>query len=74
MRKPILLLDEPFSALDPKRRQELQTLVKDICQAQNLTLLMVTHQFEESLFLFNRVITIDNGKIIQDQKIGNNVI
>lgn len=72
--KPILLLDEPFSALDPKRRQELQTLVKDICQAQNLTLLMVTHQFEESLFLFNRVITIDNGKIIQDQKIGNNVI
>lgn len=72
--KPILLLDEPFSALDPKRREELQGLVKEICQNQNLTLLMVTHQVEESLFLFNRIITIDNGKIIQDQKIENNVI
>ncbi|MDD0823393.1 thiamine ABC transporter ATP-binding protein [Mannheimia sp. AT1] len=72
--KPILLLDEPFSALDPKRREELQILVKEICQNRNLTLLMVTHQFEESLFLFNRVITIDNGNIIQDQKIENNVI
>lgn len=72
--KPILLLDEPFSALDPKRREELQKLVKEICQSRNLTLLMVTHQFEESLFLFNRVITIDNGKIIKDQKIENNVI
>lgn len=65
--KPILLLDEPFSALDPKRRQELQYLVWDICQNRNLTLLMVTHQLEESKFLFDRVITIENGRITQDQ-------
>lgn len=65
--KPILLLDEPFSALDPKRRQELQYLVWDICQNRNLTLLMVTHQLEESKFLFDRVITIENGQITQDQ-------
>lgn len=65
--KPILLLDEPFSALDPKRREDLQKIVLDICQSRNLTLLMVTHQLEESLFLFNRVLTISNGKIIQDQ-------
>lgn len=67
--KPILLLDEPFSALDPKRREELQQLVQDLCQSRNLTLLMVTHQLDESRFLFNRVLTIAGGQIISDQNI-----
>lgn len=67
--KPILLLDEPFSALDPKRREELQQLVQDLCQSRNLTLLMVTHQLDESRFLFNRVLTIADGQIISDQNI-----
>lgn len=67
--KPILLLDEPFSALDPQRRAELQQIVLEICQSRNLTLLMVTHQLSESLFLFNRVITVSHGKIISNQKI-----
>ena len=62
--KPILLLDEPFSALDPKRREELQQLVAQLCQERNLTLLMVTHQIEESRALFDRIICIENGKII----------
>ncbi|HDL1149773.1 TPA: ATP-binding cassette domain-containing protein, partial [Mannheimia haemolytica] len=64
--KPILLLDEPFSALDPQRRAELQQIVFDICQSRNLTLLMVTHQLSESLFLFNRVITVADGEIVSD--------
>ena len=46
--KPILLLDEPFSALDPIRRHELQQFILDICVERNLTLLMVTHQLEET--------------------------
>ena len=62
--KPILLLDEPFSALDPKRREELQQLVAQLCQERKLTLLMVTHQIEESRALFDRIICIENGKII----------
>ncbi|EXI62345.1 thiamine ABC transporter ATP-binding protein [Mannheimia granulomatis] len=66
--KPILLLDEPFSALDPKRRTELQQIVQKICQSRQLTLLMVTHQLEESRFLFDRVLTISSGKIIEDKK------
>ncbi|QLB19748.1 thiamine ABC transporter ATP-binding protein [Mannheimia granulomatis] len=66
--KPILLLDEPFSALDPKRREELQQIVQKICQSRQLTLLMVTHQLEESRFLFDRVLTISSGKIIEDKK------
>ncbi|WP_018650886.1 thiamine ABC transporter ATP-binding protein [Actinobacillus capsulatus] len=66
-KQPILLLDEPFSALDPKRREELQLLVADICQQAELTLLMVTHQLEESCALFDRVITVENGRIISDR-------
>lgn len=61
--KPILLLDEPFSALDPKRREELQQLVAELCQERQLTLLMVTHQIEESRALFDRVVCVENGTI-----------
>lgn len=63
--KPILLLDEPFSALDPNRRVELQTLVLELCVEQNLTLLMVTHQLEECKNLFTRTIKIDQGRIFE---------
>lgn len=66
--KPILLLDEPFSALDPKRRSELQTLVANLCEERNLTLLMVTHQFNESRALFHRRILLDAGKIMTHEK------
>ena len=61
--KPILLLDEPFSALDPIRRHELQQFILDICIERNLTLLMVTHQLEETKNLFTRVVEIREGKV-----------
>lgn len=64
--KPILLLDEPFSALDAARREELQQLVLSLCQQQQLTLLMVTHQLDESRALFERVIRIENGQVVSD--------
>lgn len=66
--KPILLLDEPFSALDLARRQELQQLVEQICCQRQLTLLMVTHQFEECRSLFTRQIEIHEGHIHHDSK------
>ncbi|WP_448917611.1 thiamine ABC transporter ATP-binding protein [Haemophilus sputorum] len=61
--KPILLLDEPFSALDPIRRHELQQFILDICVERNLTLLMVTHQLEETKNLFTRVVEIREGQV-----------
>ena len=61
--KPILLLDEPFSALDPIRRHELQQFISDICIERNLTFLMVTHQLEETKNLFTRVVEIREGKV-----------
>ncbi|MGX3021768.1 thiamine ABC transporter ATP-binding protein [Ursidibacter sp. B-7004-1] len=62
--KPIFLLDEPFSALDPIRREELQELVYTLCIQKNLTLLMVTHQYDEVKQLFTSVIRVESGKII----------
>ena len=61
--KPILLLDEPFSALDPIRRHELQQFILGVCIERNLTLLMVTRQLEETKNLFTRVVEIREGKV-----------
>lgn len=65
--KPILLLDEPFSALDPQRRQDMLTLLDKLCQQNHLTLVLVTHQPNELMDNIDRLITIDKGRIIQDE-------
>ena len=61
--KPILLLDEPFSALDPIRRHELQQFILEICVERNRTLLMVTHQLEETKNWVTRVVEIREGQV-----------
>lgn len=66
--KPILLLDEPFSALDPERRDELQRLVFQLCVERNITMLMVTHHYWESKKIFTRSVQINSGRIIKDDK------
>lgn len=61
--QPILLLDEPFSALDKTLRAEMLALLSTLCQQKQLTLLMVTHQPEELHGFVNRIITVDDGRI-----------
>lgn len=61
--KPILLLDEPFSALDPQLRQEMLNLIDGLCTEKKLTLLLVTHQPSELAGRFDRIICVENGKI-----------
>lgn len=60
----ILLLDEPFSALDKDLRVEMLHLLKILAEQKALTVVMVTHQPEELKGFVDRVITIKNGKII----------
>lgn len=61
--QPVLLLDEPFSALDPALRQEMLTLVSDICHARQLTLLMVSHSVEDAARIASRSVVVADGRI-----------
>lgn len=64
--QPILLLDEPFSALDPALRQEMLALVSDVCQQQQLTLLMVSHSVEDAARIAPRSLVVADGRIAWD--------
>lgn len=64
--QPILLLDEPFSALDPALRQEMLALVKEVCQRQQLTMLMVSHSIEDAARIAPRSVVIAEGRIVWD--------
>ena len=64
--QPVLLLDEPFSALDPALRQEMLTLVADICRQQQLTLLMVSHSVEDAARIAPRSVVVAEGRIAWD--------
>ncbi len=67
MRRPeILLLDEPTAALDPKTAETVLNLVNQIVTEQKLTTLMITHNMRDALRLGNRLIMMNDGKIIAD--------
>ena len=66
--KPILLLDEPFSALDPELRLDMLNLIDELCHTKNLTLLLVTHQPSELTGKVDRMLRIENGRISQQEK------
>lgn len=61
----IILMDEPFGALDPITRDSLQDLVKDLQERLGKTIVFVTHDMDEALKLSNRIAIMDNGKVIQ---------
>ena len=60
----ILLLDEPFSSIDVQLKNGLMSLLRKLNQ-NNLTIIQVTHDYEEALALANKIAIIENGKIIQ---------
>jgi putative spermidine/putrescine transport system ATP-binding protein len=62
---PVLLMDEPLSALDKKLREELQTELRRIHQETGVTMLYVTHDQEEALRLSDRIAVFNAGRIEQ---------
>jgi len=58
MKPRILLMDEPFGALDPETRESLQRAIVGAFHAQNTTVLLVTHNLEEALYVGNRLIVL----------------
>ena len=64
-RPKLILLDEPFSALDAELRARLREDVRRVLRAENATAILVTHDQEEALSLADKVAILRDGKIIQ---------
>lgn len=63
----ILLMDEPFGALDPVSRAELQHVFLGVLRRMTKTIVLVTHDLREALLLGTRVVLLDEGRIVASE-------
>lgn len=70
-KKDLLLLDEPFGKLDAITRLELQQWLMDICASLKLTVLLITHDIDEAIFLSDRVYIMSArpGKVLKELRV-----
>lgn len=61
----IILMDEPFGALDPITREGLQDLVKSLQEKTGKTIVLVTHDIDEALKLATKIVVMDDGHTVQ---------
>lgn len=61
----VLLMDEPFSALDPVTREQLQKDLKSLKEKINKTILFVTHDLDEAFYVGDRIGIMHNGELVQ---------
>ncbi|MBO5078375.1 MAG: ABC transporter ATP-binding protein [Oscillospiraceae bacterium] len=59
----LLLLDEPFSNLDPETRRQMRTFLRQVHQTYHTTILFVTHDLSEAFSLADRMLVLNDGKI-----------
>lgn len=64
--RPLALLDEPFAALDPGLKAEMLTLVRDLCAARRLTLVMACHDLRDAERLCDRLWLLEDGRKVLD--------
>lgn len=69
----VLLLDEPFSAVDALTRIDLQMLVLDLWHRQNLTIVLVTHDVEEAVFMSDRIAVLSNRPTTIEEVVVNDL-
>jgi molybdate transport system ATP-binding protein len=78
IRRPdLLLLDEPFSALDHPLRREMQAFLKDILNKFDIPIVLVTHDLLEAYTMADNIIVYSQGKVLQTgslQEVGRNPI
>lgn len=65
MNPDVLLLDEPFSALDRKIRESLRDLVIDLSEEMNIPVIFVTHDLEEAYVFGQELVVIDKGEVVE---------
>jgi thiamine transport system ATP-binding protein len=63
--RPVLLLDEPFAALGPALRREMLDLVRTLQADRKLTVLLVSHQPEDALYIAARTAFVHDGQVLQ---------
>ncbi|MEV6287883.1 ABC transporter ATP-binding protein [Kribbella sp. NPDC051770] len=70
VREPALLLaDEPFGALDALTRIKMHVLLRKLCAAHQPAVLLVTHDVDEAIVLADRVIVLDEGRVVAEERI-----
>jgi sulfonate transport system ATP-binding protein len=70
VREPsLLLLDEPFGALDALTRLKMHALLRDLCRRHRPAVLLVTHDVDEAIVLADRVLVLDGGRIALDRTV-----
>lgn len=62
----VLLLDEPTTGLDPNARREVWDILTELRQKQSTTMILTTHYMEEAQYLCDRIVIMDQGKILAD--------
>jgi sulfonate transport system ATP-binding protein len=71
VREPqLMLLDEPFGALDALTRTRMHALLQDLCARHHPAVLLVTHDVDEAILLADRALVLVDGKITLDVRIG----
>ncbi len=61
----VLLMDEPFSALDPISKAQLQDLIKELHEEFKMTTVFVTHDMDEAVKLADRICLMQDGQVVQ---------
>ena len=71
LRPEVLLMDEPFGALDAFTREEMNRLVEEIWLETRTTIVFITHSIEEAIFLSDRVVVLTKrpGRVLSDHKV-----
>jgi thiamine transport system ATP-binding protein len=64
-RRPLVLLDEPFAALDQGFRQDMGTLLTDLHRDEGFTVLMITHDLDEARSLADHFVAIEAGRVVR---------
>ena len=66
MKPKLLVLDEPTAGLDPRGRDEILRLLKQLHEEKNITILLVSHSMEDVADYVDRIIVVDHGRILYD--------